>query len=382
MTAAPLEAWWLREPPDDPWPAEPPAAQTPAPAASAGPRTDAAEEKTRLRAGGTFILDAPDTVPAVWGDGDDVLWARGEALMLVGGPGVGKTTVAGQLVRGRLGLAADVLGLPIRPGRRRVLYLAMNRPQQIARGLRRLFTAEERHQLDERLSVWVGPPPTDLAQSTDTLLDLARSADADTVVIDSLKDAALGLTDDQVGAAYNRARQLVIAAGIEILELHHQVKRGANGAAPNTLADVYGSAWLTAGAGSVVLLAGAAGDPIVELRHLKQPAGDVGPLRVIHDHTAGTSAVWHGTDLLAMVLAAPAGITSKAAAQALFSTEKPAPPKSRRHAAASTPSSRPATSAAKTAAPAAPTAAPPPPGTTPQNASHNWVTEPGAWTWS
>jgi replicative DNA helicase len=297
----------------------------PARGASADSKADAAEEKTRLCAGGTFILDAPDTVPAVWGDGDDVLWARGEALMLVGGPGVGKTTVAGQLVRGRLGLAADVLGLPVRPGRRRVLYLAMDRPQQIARGLRRLFTAEERHQLDERLSVWVGPPPADLAQSTDTLLDLARAADADTVVIDSLKDAALGLTDDQVGAAYNRARQLVIAAGIEVLELHHQVKRGANGSAPNTLADVYGSAWLTAGAGSVVLLAGGAGDPIVELRHLKQPAGDVGPLRVTHNHTAGTSSVWHGTDLLAMVLAAPAGITSRIAAQALFSAEKPTP---------------------------------------------------------
>ncbi|MGY1641051.1 AAA family ATPase [Geodermatophilus sp. SYSU D00703] len=203
MTAAPLEAWWPPQPPDDPWPPKPPAPQMPARGASADSKADAAEEKTRLCAGGTVILDAPDTVPAVWGDGDDVLWARGEALMLVGGPGVGKTTVAGQLVRGRLGLAADVLGLPVRPGRRRVLYLAMDRPQQIARGLRRLFTAEERHQLDERLSVWVGPPPADLAQSTDTLLDLARAANADTVVIDSLKDAALGLTVTQAASLHN-----------------------------------------------------------------------------------------------------------------------------------------------------------------------------------
>jgi hypothetical protein len=34
---------------------------------------------------------------------------------------------------------------------------------------------------------------------------------------------------------------------------------------------------ITAGAGSVVLLWGAAGDPIVEWRHLKQPAAEVGP---------------------------------------------------------------------------------------------------------
>ncbi len=169
------------------------------------------------------------------------------------------------------------------------------------------------------------PPPADLAQDTGTLLELAQSADADTVVVDSVKDAALGLTDDQVGAGYNRARQAAIATGVEILELHHQVKRGANGGAPNTLADVYGSAWITAGAGSVLLLSGAAGDPIVELRHLKQPAGEVGPLRVMHDHTAGTSTVWHGVDLLAVACAAPDGITSKAAACAMFSTSQPTP---------------------------------------------------------
>lgn len=286
-------------------------------------RPTPAEQMARLRDGGQFILDAPDTVPAVWGRGDDVLWAQGEALMLVGGPGVGKTTIAGQLVRARLGLDDSVLGWPVQPGRRRLLYLAMDRPQQIARGLRRLFTEEERQPLNERLSVWVGPPPADLAQSTGTLLELAQSADADTVVVDSIKDAALGLADDQVAGGYNRARQLAIAAGVEILELHHQVKRGANGGAPTQLADVYGSAWLTAGAGSVVLLAGAAGDPIVELRHLKQPAGEIGPLRISHDHAAGTSAIWHSTDLLAIARATPAGVTAKAAAGALFSTDKP-----------------------------------------------------------
>jgi hypothetical protein len=201
----------------------------------------------------------------------------------------------------------------------------MDRPQQIARGLRRLFTEDDRDTLNDRLEVWKGPPPADLARSTDTLLDMVKSAEADTVVIDSLKDAAVGLVDDNVAAAYNRARQLVIAAGVEVLELHHQVKRGANGGAPTTLADVYGSAWLTAGAGSVVLLAGAAGDPIVELRHLKQPADDVGPLRVIHDHAAGTSRIWYSADLPAMARASASGITAKAAAQALFNTGNPKP---------------------------------------------------------
>ncbi|MGY1836486.1 AAA family ATPase [Blastococcus sp. SYSU DS0510] len=259
----------------------------------------------------------------MWGDGDQVLWARGEALMLVGPPGVGKTTIAGQLVRARLGFADNVLGWSVEAGHRRLLYLAMDRPQQIARGLHRLFCDTDRRRLDDRLVIWTGPPPADLAQHPTTLLELAQAADADTVVVDSLKDAAIGLTDDAVAAGYNRARQAVIAACIEVLELHHQVKRGANGGKPDTLADVYGSAWFTAGAGSVLLLWGAAGDPIVDLRHLKQPADDVGPLRVIHDHAAGTSAIWGGADLLALARHSPGGITARGAAQALFESDKP-----------------------------------------------------------
>jgi replicative DNA helicase len=276
----------------------------------------------RLVSGGPFVLDAPAEVPAVWGSGSEVAWSEGEALMVVGPPGVGKTTLVGQLVRGRVGLAKDVLGWPVTPGNR-LLYMAMDRPSQIARALRRVFTADERDVLDERLLVWRGPPPYDLAKRTDVLLGMCAEAGADTVILDSLKDAAIGLIDDEVGAAYNRARQLVLVEGIQVVELHHQVKRGANGAKPTTLADVYGSAWLTAGAGSVVLLWGSAGDPIVELSHLKQPAEEIGPLRVIHDHAAGRSEVWHGLDLIALATANQGRLTAKLAALAMFETDKP-----------------------------------------------------------
>jgi hypothetical protein len=82
---------------------------------------------TRLVPGGTFILDAPKGVPAVWGDGDQVAWSEGEPLLLVGPAGVGKTTLAGQLVMARLGLLGRVLGMPVVAGER-VLYLACDRP--------------------------------------------------------------------------------------------------------------------------------------------------------------------------------------------------------------------------------------------------------------
>jgi hypothetical protein len=200
----------------------------------------------------------------------------------------------------------------------------MDRPAQIARSLRRHFQHTERDALTERLVVWKGPPPADLARHPQTLVGLAHLAAAETVVVDSLKDAALGLTEDEVGAAYNRARQLALTEGVQLVELHHVVKRGPSGAKPTALADVYGSTWLTAGAGSVVLLWGAAGDPIVEWHHLKQPAAEVGPMQVIHQHDGSHTDVWRGTDLVTIAVASGShGLTVRAAAVALFNTDKP-----------------------------------------------------------
>ncbi len=49
--------------------------------------------------GASFLLNQPDTVPCIWGTGSDVLWAEGEPLMFCGLAGVGKTTIAGQVLR-------------------------------------------------------------------------------------------------------------------------------------------------------------------------------------------------------------------------------------------------------------------------------------------
>jgi hypothetical protein len=270
---------------------------------------------------GTWLLDLPPNPPAVWGDGDSVLWSQGEALMLAALPGLGKTTVAGQLVRGRLGLDEHVLELPVLEGKR-VLYLCMDRPQQIARSLLRAFDRDELEALGDRLVLGWGPPPADVARHPELFAELCASAQADTLVVDSVKDAALKLTDDEVGATYNRARQLAITAGVEVLELHHLVKRNAEGKPPSSLADVYGSAWLTAGAGSVIVLTGEPGDPIVRALHLKQPREPWGPMWLAHDHARGRTTVHNRVDLLDLL--ARTGIqTASSAATALYETERP-----------------------------------------------------------
>lgn len=274
--------------------------------------------------GADFLFGQADLAPAIWGRGTDILMAEGEALILAGGDGVGKTTIAGQFVRARLGLSQKALGLPVVPSTRRVLYLAMDRPRQARRALSRHFSAEDTDVLNDKLAFWEGPPPYDLAQNISLLTRMCERADADTVIVDSLKDAALELTKDDVGSKWNRARQTALQAGIQCFELHHHVKRGADGHPPRTLADLYGSRWIAAGAGSVIALHGEPGDLVVELRHLKQPMNEIGPWKITHDHERGVSMVLDETDPLAIVDAAGSdGMSLSTLTTAMFGKDTP-----------------------------------------------------------
>lgn len=279
--------------------------------------------RSSFRPGGSWVLDAPTEVPALWGAGDEVLWAQGEALMIVGPSGVGKTTLAHQILLARLGVVDAPLGLPVRASER-VLVLAMDRPAQARRAMARLVRQEHRELLDDGLVWWEGPPPYDLARNTDVLAEMALEVGADTVLVDSLKDAAIGLSEDEVGAGYNRARQTALTAGIDVLELHHQRKAQSGGGKPKALDDVFGSTWLTAGAGSVVLLWGTAGDELVELVHIKQPAAEVGPLKLAHDHNAGTTDVRRGqVDAFTVLMSRSHGVTAKELAKLMAETTEP-----------------------------------------------------------
>lgn len=227
------------------------------------------------------------------GHPEKTAWASGESLMIVGPPGVGKTTLAHQVILARLGLQDTVLDMPVAPSKR-VLYLAMDRPKQIARAMaRRVDPLTDETILRDRLAVWQGPLPATLDKEPDLLADLAAAHQADTIVIDSLKDAVSTLVDDALAVAFHNARSRALRNGVEIMELHHQRKAAADaprGQRPS-LDRVYGSTWLTSGAGSVLFIAGEAGDPAVTVHHLKTVTGEIGPLQVIHDHVRGTTTV-------------------------------------------------------------------------------------------
>ena len=117
--------------------------------------------------------------------------------------------------------------------------------------------------------------------------------------------------------------ELVCDEGIEVIELHHTRKTGNGAKRENvTVDDIYGSTWLTSGAGSVLFLNGQPGDPIIEMHHVKQPMDEIGPYKLIHDHTRGTTSIWHETDLLE-VARIRGTLTAKDAAAVINSTDDP-----------------------------------------------------------
>lgn len=268
---------------------------------------------------GSSVLDAPECVVSIWGQGHQSLWAKGEPLLVVGPDGIGKTSLAQQIVLALVGIGEpSLLGFPLSAGGGRVLYVAADRPAQAVRSLRRMVTEDDRKTLEERLAIWRGPLPFDLASEPDGLLALARRAGCDYVVPDSLKDVAADLSKEETGHGLNRAFQQCCANGVEVMALHHQRKAQAGGGKPRQLADVYGSRWITAGCGSVVMLWGEAGDPLVELTHLKQPDEPVGPLKLVHDHVRGRTTALDHLDAFTVVNRSINGVTAADVAAVLF----------------------------------------------------------------
>ncbi|MEU9641320.1 bifunctional DNA primase/polymerase [Streptomyces sp. NPDC048188] len=259
------------------------------------PETAAEAVSVGLIDGLSFLApDEPDE-PPLWGHEDvAALWSSGESLFIVGPPGAGKSTLAHLVVFGRLGLLPEVFGFPVADDGRKVLYLAMDRPKQIQRAMRRLFRPEHGEVLAERLLFHRGPLPVSLTSSDehrDYLRDMALREGAGVIVVDSIKDVLPDASDEKAAGRYNSARQSALAAGVEWIELHHNRKANGTNKAPNTLEDVYGSRWLTAGAGSVLSLwQDEPGSPVISLSHLRASGEKWRDTTLILDTEAGTLA--------------------------------------------------------------------------------------------
>lgn len=275
--------------------------------------------------GKTWLTSGPDRAQPLWGTETSMLAALDQPTTVAGPQGAGKSVFGQRIALGWLGLVDDVLGMPVHHGAGNILYLASDRPDQARLSMRRMVTDDQLDVLEERMRVWKGPPPEDVAKQPLMLRELARVADAQLLIIDSVKDVALKLSSDEVGAAYNTALQHAVAADVQVLALHHPRKlAGDTRDQPvRTLDDLYGATWITAGNGSVIYLQPGALDGYT-LTQLKSPVGD--KLSIDYEHVTETGDVRRATTpTLVTVLeqAGDEGLSAVHAARCIYRVDQP-----------------------------------------------------------
>lgn len=242
---------------------------------------------------GDIIFTVPLEVESIWGNGQESLWARGEPLMIYGPTGIGKTTLAGRLLLSLIGVdSSELLGYPVTPVQpgQTVLYVAADRPRQAMRSLRRMAPKQSASILAERLRIEHNRQIWTSEKDPEILHRAAVQANAAIIFIDSSKDLTGGpLKDEGPAKALMDAIQICIAHDVDVAMLHHPRKATQEGGSKRELDldDVYGSAWLTAGAGSVLLVDGKPGSGEFRFEQLKAPATFVDPLEVSVDYETG-----------------------------------------------------------------------------------------------
>jgi replicative DNA helicase len=276
--------------------------------------------------GKTWLTSGPDTAQPLWGTSDAVIAALDQPTTIAGPQGAGKSVFGQRLALGWIGVINQILGFPVHHGDGNVLYLASDRPDQARLSMRRMVTDDHLDTLEARMRVWKGPPPEDVAKQPLMLLDMAEASQSRCLIIDSVKDIAIKLSADEIGAAYNSALQHCVASGIQIIALHHPRKLGGDtrGEVPvRTLDDLYGASWITAGNGSVLYLQPGELDGYV-LSQLKTPIGH--KIEISYEHVIETGDVRQSTaPTLDSILAEAGleGVSSTHAAKCLYRTADP-----------------------------------------------------------
>lgn len=234
-------------------------------------------------------LDVPDA-PAIWGDEESPYSSEGQAWMIAGADGTGKTSLACQYVKARLGLPTwEMWGLPVRTLERdaSVIYVAMDRPVQIRQALARGMDDLSKKAIRGRFHMWTGPTPHLLSTLEGQEWMLARVQDrhAGLVVFDSRKDLG-DVLDNRAVSGIARCIALLVSEGIEVLILHHTNKGGGI-----SLESIQGFREVFSGLGSVLILEGKPGGDEITVHHAKPIKRPHEALRVRHDHATGRSVV-------------------------------------------------------------------------------------------
>ena len=248
---------------------------------------------------GVAFLESGNNAPPIWGEGGQALWAPGQGQMIFGSDGVGKSAVLQQVCMARIGIRdSSVLGFNIEPSDKTILYLALDRPEQIKRSIARMVNLNDSviySRFKEKFIFWKGVLPFSCDFDPKGFAEWCMKIGGDNlgmVIGDSVKDMVSSCVDDGAGIGFNDTVQALLNYGVEVGVCHHNRKNSKDGK-PRKLDDVYGSRWLVAGLGSVLNIWKYENDKDRrELTQLKTPYGEaIDPIDYEDNYVKGISEV-------------------------------------------------------------------------------------------
>lgn len=250
----------------------------------------------RLFPAGDWAMDTTVKARALIGQGDQILWARGEPLITCADTSHGKSTMNQNFLRATIGLLDNVMGMAAEPFKH-VLYIAADRPHQIKASLKRMVTEANIDIWNERVHIHEGPLPFALNLEPEKLLPAVRelamtneSEPFDCVFVDSLKDLVSAMDDNVDGIQINHAFQSLVQNGIELAAMVHPRKLFGSGKMP-LLDDISGNKNILNGAGSVVYLGPPDEGGWQNFWHLKPPQEAIGNVMFRMEKQTG-NLVW------------------------------------------------------------------------------------------
>lgn len=251
---------------------------------------------TNVYPAGDWALSPQKQDRLLVGNNNQILWAKGETLLVCADSGSGKSTFSQNIVRTSIGLIPDLLGLFAKQFKA-TLYIAADRPYQVQESLKRMVDESNRELWNKYMYVKEGYLDFMVNETPERLYpyvrELAEKLDRepfDSVIIDSLKDIVSEYDDNTPGVKINRAFQSLVQNDIQLLvNVHPRKMQDSKGREKDpVLDDVGGNKNVVNGAGSVIYIGAPDNEyQIQELIHLKSPSEKIRGMKFTHDISTG-----------------------------------------------------------------------------------------------
>ena len=231
---------------------------------------------------------SPEYIPLIGNKDTGLLWAKGAPLYIAGSEGTGKTFLLLQYVRAAFSNEKWLGRFRVAPLERheRIVILNMDRPEPLKIRLGQIIETMALPPMPHRIQMlqMSDLQGKNLINDPTLLKDICRETESTHVLIDGLDRLLEDVTADQGGRAVADGMTHALSGGFQVMATMHLVKSRDNAPANNRSRDVYGSQYLGASAGSLLVL-NKESETCITLKQRKNIVGHE-PFdgRVIHDH--------------------------------------------------------------------------------------------------